>query len=1325
MSARPKFLSCSSNQERYLLASHFSEISYFLPLVFRLPLNVDIRLLMASVKTVFLNDEVLSSTYRLTKEATLVRMKAKEIALSVLSPSIQYDSDEEAIACAQEFIFDSVGPKDGINGKVALLNVSDKRWIFVVALHHIVADAISLGLFLERVSRTYKGLPQQQVPFSFSDLVERHALHPSTPSEVDRTFWSNQLSGVGNKTGTLPILPVPGPADQSRGRVETAIPESSLCEISKQAVKMGVTQFEYVFAAYLFLLARMTGAEGACATFQSSGRRKIANSDLVIGVFSNALPVLLVIENGEPFDAFVKRLRGHVRASLEHESTPYHQIISETGYHPKFGINWYPGNETLDLLEISAEAERSIEWQSDFLLNLHCVLKGDDLSLMLSYPLGYESHERACVILDHLTSLLEYGSIGKCENLTELMLVGTEQYQSNIKPEREISNLIASPLAAHVSDALRQHGHRIAVTEGDRRASYADLEQLVGRLVARMLQFGIREGVRVAIQIPRSIELIVAVLASNQVGAVFAIFDPGYPDGRLASMREVFDPNFLIRWKRPKSISNEGLIDGIKLYTLTKDQHIFNIEQATYALFTSGTTGKPKCVLTSCEGLVRFVLGQIQSNDLANQRVVGALLAGLGHDPFLRDLFVPLIGGGCLHIPDRDYRDKNPRDLVHWLESKHVSVLNVTPQLSKLISLGFKNDTTLPDVRWVFWGGDILRAQDISDFLTHLPNAKGFNIYGATETPQAASLQPVSRQNDWRISPVGFGINGRKLTIRNGERLCGLGEPGEIIVSGKDLALGYYDVKDGFEAFKKKGGYTEYATGDVGMLLPNGAIAFISRSDHQVKIRGYRVDPSEIEACLEKINQVGRAAVISKQDAKGEMYLIGYVEAQHKSEQELVQICRELLPNYMIPNRIIIIKELPITPNGKVDRAALPAPVTGKSEFSGEDYAQTNQEEAIASIFCQILHHDFVPMTQSTEEIGVDSLSFLSLSVALEDEIGSLPANWERLSLRALAAQKQRTVWFSRVETPTAMRALSISAVVGLHTDLLSFSSATSALFMIAGHSFARFQIPQIIQKGSARSLLMLMAQIAIPTCLYTIFLQIYYSTFSNYTEIEPLTWLFLGNLIDPNAAGRLYFWYIDVLLQMLLLLAGMFSIPFVRHRASAKPYYTAVSFFIFAYSLSLLSPYFWNTDPLLDRVPTLKLWLIGLGWCLAVSKKRTEFMFTVILILGSFTNQYLFFDQFLPVTFIALALIIVCKYLVLPYPLNKVVFLIASASLFIYLTNFQFAFTVRKILNVMGMEGSFPLVETITALCGGIIVYKIWQKVSQFSYAFIRGLSQ
>ncbi len=886
-------------------------------------------------------------------------------------------------------------------------------------------------------------------------------------------------------------------------------------------------------------------------------------------------------------------------------------------------------------------------------------------------------------------------------------------------------------IIAHFFENAAAHPNKTAITQGEATISYGEINRLSANLASEIPQFAAPNSKVVAIHAERSIDLVIAILASIRAGYTFAVLDANYPAQRLNTQCEIISPALILHcgFNREDVQSIYPSIDASRF--LHVDREKLSQQPATpalsaieknpvaYYLFTSGTTGKPKCIKTSHAPLNHFVeFYEREFTPGASDKF--SMLSGVGHDPFLRDLFVPLSIGAEICIPP-EQSIRNPYHLYTWLKESEINYIHGTPQLSKLIEAGKGDNDALNSLKYFFCGGDILRASHARSIFRIFPNAQLVNFYGATETPQAMGFYRVNRDdiNSDQPIPLGKGIDDVELLILTADmQLAATGEKGEVGIRTRFLSDGYlHDDGMTAEKFVHLGVDLPpvYRTGDAGYKNEAGFIIGAGRIDDQVKIRGYRVELAEVNSAVERTGLVENAATFTTDNANGEKQLIAFVVPrkeianQHdpaKSAQLKNKLAEEL-PSYMVPSQIFWLESLYLTPNGKVDKVKL-LTLADTSTTDDEIEEITDPVQAlIVEEWKTILSCKAINPTYSFVELGGDSLSFIQASLVVEEILGCLPDEWEQFSIVQLATMKSTSAkrpWSLSglsVVTSVIVRALSIITVVADHFGFFNLPGGVVTLFIVAGWSFGRYSLVNITEKGSPGPIAKLVSRIALPTMLLLVALRF---AFHNVL----LTSILLVSNYDRSIPLQ-SFWFIEILVQIYAVLFILFSFKPVRKLFQLHTFHAAYIMTLMALAVGALMEFVYNTFSIYHRVPWHYIWGIFLGIAIAESKSRMQkLLVTATLLLCAITGILWSYPEVSVFPLLAILAVIWIKSIPLPKPLALVVTKIAMASLFIYITHFLWLGIFHKIHIPRN-----ALVETILAVAGGIFAWYMWDQLS------------
>ncbi len=524
-----------------------------------------------------------------------------------------------------------------------------------------------------------------------------------------------------------------------------------------------------------------------------------------------------------------------------------------------------------------------------------------------------------------------------------------------------------------ISEQIAARPACVAISSEKRCYTYGELGAMVDATASWLVQLGLSTGAIVAVHSGRSADLVPALLGVWKAGLAFVIIDSSYPHSailerlRLAGVKAWIDVEQAESVPLTEYLRTEGIprctpdnltLSGGSLQSLACS------EQLAYLAFTSGSTGAPRGVLGAHFPLAHFLSWQIGEFDLGHKDRF-AMLSGISHDPLLRDFFTPLSLGATLYVPGDDIL-ADPRQFASWMNDHQISVAHLTPARAQILLIGAElQGFPLTSVRYLFFGGELLPKKSADACLAVATGAEIVNFYGATETPQAMGFY---RYRPDRLSraglniPLGRGIDGVQLLVTGIDgKLCEIGEEGEICIRTPYLSMGYLNDAAATRERFVKNLFTDnpddliYKTGDLGVFLPDGNVEFHHRKDRQIKIRGYRVEPYQIESAMESHPAIQRAIVVPIEYSDGNE-LAGCFMTQISQPilaTELRQYLATRLPQPLIPARILKLDQFPMTPNGKVDRAALKVLVNTQGNAASQDASPL--ESWLMACWCRTL----------------------------------------------------------------------------------------------------------------------------------------------------------------------------------------------------------------------------------------------------------------------------------------------------------------------------------------------------------------------------------
>lgn len=859
--------------------------------------------------------------------------------------------------------------------------------------------------------------------------------------------------------------------------------------------------------------------------------------------------------------------------------------------------------------------------------------------------------------------------------------------------------------------------------------NYAQLAQISQGIAACLLQQSASGADRVVIVASRGAGLVYAMLGCLRAGLAFTVADAAYPPARIGQIIRTLTPAVVLRCSEASVDTDGPLVITVPETTAEALQafpcHCVALpsvspEQPAYITFTSGSTGEPKGIVTHHAPLVHFIDWHVRQHGFT-QADTFSLLSGLGHDPVYRDVFTPLSIGATLACPAQSTLT-DPARLAGWIHQHGVSVIHLTPPLGKLIETGAHlNGQLLDQLRYLFWGGDALSPALYQHIRAIAPNAVNVNFYGTTETPQAMAFHTLDPDSDGARVPLGKGIaNAQLLVVDSTNQLVSAGETGEILIRSPYLSQGYWgdpaltEAKFIANPFTGAAGDRCYRTGDLGTYLADGSASFLGRGDSQVKIRGHRIELAEIENAMTRHPLIGQCVVVANRDSASPRLVAYCVGQKPIPADDLRQALTRQLPDYMVPALFVFLDALPLTPNGKVDKRALPAPFDDSAHPPLSPLA-----EKLSSAWARILQVPRLDARLSFVELGGDSLSFVQASRVLEELIGHLPQRWETLPVCQLAELSAPPKGALRsMEMPVFVRMLAIILIVVGHLsefDHWLIVGETSVLFLVSGISLARFQLKAIDERGDARTLLRSLAAIVVPTLLYTALIQLVF---------DRLHWqslLLVSNWFPANEVSLFNYWYIEVLVQMIVIIGIVLSIRRVRRVVLADPFRCLIIATCALVALDvLLNRFVFDASALLNRVPQHFLAVMVLGMAVhhadTTARKWVASAVAVLVVaeldlMAVAGVGWEAFSRYVDIALPAILALIWFRSVPVPALVARAGAVIASSTLFIYLTHFQFQSLADHVLR-------HPLFEVALALAGGVLVGYCWNTLLRLLFA-------
>lgn len=805
--------------------------------------------------------------------------------------------------------------------RCALVRLADGDHVLGFAAHHIIADYRSLQVMIAELVAFYGGGAMPPVA-QYAD----HALSQrKRAAELDGQlgYWRETLSGLAPLLDLPTDFPRPAHQRFDGARHRFTLPDEVTARVEALARARGVTPFTLLLAGFHLLHQRYSGSRDICigTTVSNRDRAELQN---VVGYFVNTLPLRAQLAADDSFYSFLDRLRGGVLGAMAHQEVPFEQIVDAAAterslahspiFQSMFNLHEkQPSLTGLPGLQVEPLPLAGRNARFDLCLDL---FRGDGISGVLEYATALFTPETAARMARDYVRILDAATADPAAKLSGIALLDHADRAALAR-----FNDTAQPIATGGLAGLLARGDTVALIHGDTRLTHDQLNVAANRL-AQVLSDKVTKGDRLAICLPRTPDLVVALLAALKLGASYVPLDPTHPAKRLQMILEDAQPALML-------VSGPAPVDArCKVIDLTAlpdapatapDRQI-NGEDIAYVIFTSGTTGRPKGVPIRHDSLINLLSsmahrpGMTASDTLVAVTTPAFDIAGL-------ELFLPLLTGGTLVLADA-YDVIDGRALAGLITRHNATMMQATPATWRLL---IEEGWTAPEGFRVLSGGEALDPGLARDLLA--AGADLWNLYGPTETTVWSACAHVTDPGNIHLGqPV---ANTSLLVLDDAGQICPPGVAGELHIGGAGLSPGYFQRPDLTEGrFVTIRGQRLYKTGDRVRRLADGTLLYLGRLDFQIKLRGFRIELGDIEAHLAADPDVEQA-VVTLHGQGDDAALIAYLRssaAPGSLEPRLRDRLSAELPGYMIPAIFVVLDAFPLNSNGKVDRLRLPAP---------------------------------------------------------------------------------------------------------------------------------------------------------------------------------------------------------------------------------------------------------------------------------------------------------------------------------------------------------------------------------------------------------------
>ncbi|MFZ5918978.1 MAG: amino acid adenylation domain-containing protein [Chloroflexota bacterium] len=985
---------------------------YNIPIAMRLQGKLDVAALERVLSEIVRRHEALRTTFAVI-DGRPVQVIAPEPAVSLPLKDLTSLPQAEREAETQRLaILEVRQPFDLARGpllRARLIRLGEQEHVALLTMHHIVSDGWSMGVLVAEIAQLYAAFaagqpsPLPELAVQYADFSHwQRAWLQGEVLERQLVYWKQRL------INSPPMLELP--TDRPRPAVQTShgatlsfdLPGELSQALKELGREEGVTLFMTLLAAFQTLLYRYTGQPDVVVGTPIANRTRREVEGL-IGFFVNTLVMRTDLSGAPSFRQLLARVREVALGAYAHQDLPFELLVE--ALQPGRDLSHTPLFQVMLVLDTPPAGPLTLPGLTLNPIDTHSGAATFDLTLSVTdgpeglggyFEYNTDLFDRSTIerLAGHLNTLLQGIVAEPDRSVTLLPLLTAAEQQQSLVAWNDTQIDFPDTLCAHqlFEAQVARQPDAVALTFEGQSLTYAGLNARANQLAHYLTRMEVRQGTLVGICAERSPEMIVGILGILKAGGAYLPLDPTYPQERLVFMLEDSGAPVLLTQshlqERIGEWANQHMTPHASRLTIcldadwpmvahepqTNPESGVTPEDVAYIIYTSGSTGKPKGTLLRHRGLVNLAAWQKKCFDIEPGSKV-LQFSPFSFDASVWETFMALANGATLCLARQEVLASGP-DLVTLLRQEGVTNVTLPPSVLRVLPV-----EDLPSLRTVIAAGEACTPDLVQRWA---PGRDFFNAYGPTETTVCASIY-LCDERESAAPPIGRPIANTRLYILDAHlQPVAVGVPAELHVGGVSLAKGYLHRLELTEARFVPDPFSDdpharlYKTGDLVRYRADGNIEFLGRIDHQVKVRGFRIELGEIEAVLKQHPAVQDGAVVAREDVPGGRRLVAYAvpaDGVELATGELRNFLRQALPEYMVPATFVFLEALPLSPSGKVDRRALPAPEGVRPDLEREYVPpRTDAEHKLAGICAELLGVDRVGVYDNFFELGGHSL---------------------------------------------------------------------------------------------------------------------------------------------------------------------------------------------------------------------------------------------------------------------------------------------------------------------------------------------------------------
>ena len=886
--------------------------------------------------------------------------------------------------------------------RIELHYIDNKKTLLLVESHHIIMDGTALNNIVIEFSRLYNGENLKRIPIQYKDYaVWENKYNESEEIKKVEKYWINKFKGCKLEQLNLPYdYKMPLRRSYKGNKISKIIDEKRFRKIERYAKKIGASPYMLFITAFFILLYKYTGQE-EITLGSPIANRNINETKRMIGMFVNNIVVKGNVVAEKTFQEFLDEIKEQILDDLSNQPYPFDMLVKKLGIigdasrNPLFDVMFTYQNNEVNTIKLNEEEAQIIEINNNISkFNLSLEIKPKTHTINIEYCTDLFKKQTIDKLFEHYMNVIECIVNDKNIKIKDIDIISEEEkhkilYEFNHTECKYPKNKTISEL---FEEQVKRTPNNIAIVFEDKKITYKELNERANQLANYLRMKEIKQNDIIGIMLPRSFELLISMLGVLKSGACYIPIDPTYPQKRIEYMLENGQAKFVITTRELYNnieFENKICIEDKKIKFLDRQnlKNINNPEDLSYIIYTSGSTGLPKGVMLKQKALSNLCAYLNQKVEFLQDKskyknIVSVTTASF--DIFIFETLVCLQKGLKVILANED-EQRNPLLLDKLIKNNDVQIVQMTPSRMQIFLDNIEEIPSIAHLNYVILAGEALPLK-LRDELLKLGVKKVYNGYGPSETTVFSSFTDVTEN---KVISIGVPMaNTQMYVLDDNLKVVPIGVAGELYIAGDGVGKGYLNKEDITKERYIKNPFIEdsimYKTGDICKFDKTGELYYLGRVDNQVKIRGLRIELEEIENRILENPYIKKAKVVKQSIGNREIISAYYIATRRIRIPELRKHLNDTLPNYMVPSYFTALDEFPYTPNGKIDKNALPIP-NGilQNEKVGYIAPKTDLEVKLVSIWEEILNTKPIGVKDNFFELGGDSILAMNLNIKL------------------------------------------------------------------------------------------------------------------------------------------------------------------------------------------------------------------------------------------------------------------------------------------------------------------------------------------------------